>query len=317
MRVLVLTNMYPSEAKPTYGVFVRDQVDDLRELGVNVEVLAFEGHRGWNRYARAAIDLRSLLRSARFDLIHAHYGLSGALALAQRQVPVITTFHGSDTYISWHRIVSWFVARRVTPIFVSADRACSLSLPEAIVIPSAVDTVAFKPMPQAEARRAIGWDNNSPYVLFPGARSASVKRFDLFEQVVELAKEARPNLVAVCLEDFKREEIPLVMNAVDVTVLTSDGEGSPVAVRESLACTTPVVSVPVGDVPEVIKDLPGCFIASRDARELAQRVIDAIRIGKMPELRVRAEDYSREQIASRLFAVYEEVVSQRWHPGRD
>ena len=50
------------------------------------------------------------------------------------------------------------------------------------------------------------------------------------------------------------------MNAVDVTLLTSDWEGSPGAVRESLACQTPVVSVPVGDVPNVLSGLPGCAV---------------------------------------------------------
>ena len=45
MRVLVLTNMFPTAAKPAYGSFVRDQVDDVRALGVDVEVLAIAGHQ--------------------------------------------------------------------------------------------------------------------------------------------------------------------------------------------------------------------------------------------------------------------------------
>ena len=38
MRVVVLTNMFPSRM-PGYGVFVQDQVDDLRRLGIDVEVI--------------------------------------------------------------------------------------------------------------------------------------------------------------------------------------------------------------------------------------------------------------------------------------
>jgi teichuronic acid biosynthesis glycosyltransferase TuaC len=310
MRVLVLTNMYPHDERPTYGVFVQDQVRDLSALGVDVEVLAFEGHRGWNRYVRAGFDLRSRLRASRFDLIHAHYGLSGALALSQRGVPVITTFHGSDTYIRWHRAISWLVARRSTPIFVSQGRARSLALPEATVIPSGVDTATFRPIARRDARRTIGWEDGLVYVLFPGARAARIKRFDLFEEVLAAAEKALPNLKAVCLEDFHRQDIPVVMNAVDVTLMTSEHEGSPVAVRESLACSTPVVSVAVGDVPEVLDGLPGCFVTSRDPRELAKCVMEAIRAGKRPELRARAEIYSRERIARRLFSIYEEVVER-------
>jgi glycosyltransferase involved in cell wall biosynthesis len=308
MRVLVLTNMYPSDEKPAYGVFVRDQVEDLRKLGVEVKVLAFAGYNGWVSYARATLALRSELRSSPFDLIHAHYGLSGAVALAQFRVPLVTTFHGSDTYIWWHRVISWLVARRGTPIFVSKDRARALSLPTAVVIPSGVDTAVFRPIPQSEARRAIGWDEKQIYVLFPGAREAAVKRFDLFQQVVGLARQVLPNLEAVCLEDFERREIPLVMNAIDATLLTSDHEGSPVAVRESLACLTPVVSVPAGDVARVIVGLPGCFIASREPPDLTQRLVDAVRAGKCSALRARAEFYSRERMARRLLAVYQSVL---------
>jgi hypothetical protein len=47
MRVLVLTNMYPSEERPIYGIFVREQAEDLRKLGVDVKVLAFAGHSSW------------------------------------------------------------------------------------------------------------------------------------------------------------------------------------------------------------------------------------------------------------------------------
>ncbi len=43
MRVLCLTNMYPTADEPAAGSFVRDQVEDLRELGVDVDVLSFDG----------------------------------------------------------------------------------------------------------------------------------------------------------------------------------------------------------------------------------------------------------------------------------
>jgi Glycosyltransferase Family 4 len=126
MSVLVLTNMYPSEEKPIYGIFVREQVEDL--LGLAVKVLAFAGHSTWFNYARAALELRRELRSARFDLIHAHYGLSGAVALAQLRVPVVTTFHGSDAHIWWQRIISSSpraAAYRSRPRWEISGAACS------------------------------------------------------------------------------------------------------------------------------------------------------------------------------------------------
>src|SRR5919197_1177807 len=51
MRVLIVTNMWPSASAPALGSFVRDQVDALRELdGVEIEVFAFSP----GGYARAA-----------------------------------------------------------------------------------------------------------------------------------------------------------------------------------------------------------------------------------------------------------------------
>jgi glycosyltransferase involved in cell wall biosynthesis len=308
MRVLVLTNMYPSAAKPVYGRFVRDQVEDLRALGVDVKVLAIAGDRSRLNYARAVSELRTTLRTRPRDLVHAHYGLAGAVALTQNQVPVVTTFHGSDTYIWWHRAVSWVVARRGMAIFVSRDRARALGLPHGTVIPCGVDTTRFAPIPSAAARRSLGWDESSPVILFPGNRNVALKRFDLFDHATSLARQTLPALRTVCLGDFDRDTIPLVMNAVDATLMTSESEGSPIAVRESLACQTPVVSVPVGDVPEVLEGLPGCAIAAREPSDLAQKLVDAVGAGKHPALRERAELTARTRVASRLVTLYEDVL---------
>ena len=72
MRVLVVTNMYPSPERPALRGFVRDQVEALRELrGLEVEVFAFAGG-GARAYARAARALRARHRGGRFDVVHAH-----------------------------------------------------------------------------------------------------------------------------------------------------------------------------------------------------------------------------------------------------
>jgi teichuronic acid biosynthesis glycosyltransferase TuaC len=289
MNVLVLTNMYPTPEKPVYGGFVRDQVEDLRKLGLEVEVLAIAGDRSRLNYAKAVGGLRAALRRRRRDLVHAHYGFSGAVALSQRRVPVI-------------------VARGVTPIFVSRERARALGLPGASVIPCGVDTTRFVPIPQTVARSSLGWNDAAPHALFPGARQVALKRFDLFARATALAREALPNLQTACLGDFDRDRIPLVMNAVDATLMTSDSEGSPLAIRESLACQTPVVSVPVGDVPNVLDGLPGCAVVSREPSDLAERLVEAVRAPKDPSLRARAELTSRERVAHRVVALYEAVL---------
>src|SRR5690606_10994986 len=68
-------------------------------------------------------------------------------------------------------------------------------------------------------------------------------------------------------------EVKEIMNSSDCLLMTSITEGSPQVIKESLSCGLPIVSVPVGDVSEMIDNVPNCFISSyHDAKELAKLV---------------------------------------------
>jgi teichuronic acid biosynthesis glycosyltransferase TuaC len=312
VNVLCFTNIYPSESEPSAGSFVRDLVEDVRRLDVDVEVLAFSGRERRIAYARAGAAFRRAIAEHAFDLVHAHYGLTGVLATSQRRVPVIVTFHGSDTgnpRVRWQGWLSWFVARLGTPVFVSKDGAERLGCPNAAVIPAGVDLELFQPRPAAEARAALGWSENGHYVLLPGARANPDKGVHLFDATVAESRRRGLDVTPVSLEGFSRKQVAEVMNAVDVTLMTSNFEGSPVAVKESLACTTPVVSVPVGDLPELLTGLPGCEIVPRDPVALAGAIARAIATVPDPMLRRRAERLSRRRTAERTVALYESVLA--------
>jgi glycosyltransferase involved in cell wall biosynthesis len=312
MKVLMLTNMYPTPNEPWFGCFVKDQVEDIREHGLDVEVLHVDARRDWTAYLTGARRVRTLVASDHFDLIHAHYGLTGAMALAQHVVPTVTTFHGGDYTgeVQWHKLVSWGVARRSTPIVVSREGRRRLRRPNAQVIPAPVDTELFRPRDEAQARADLGWSQNARYALFPSNPRHTNKRADLFESALQEARRSQPSLEPVYLQGLSRNEVALVMNAVDVTVLTSNFEGSPVTVRESLACNTPVVSVPVGDVAETLEGLPGCAITPREPHLLAGGILAALEAGRSTELRERALCSSRARTADRVVAVYELTLAR-------
>jgi teichuronic acid biosynthesis glycosyltransferase TuaC len=311
VRTLVVTNMYPTAREPWFGSFVKDQVEALELQGADISVFAFDGRGTRLAYVRATGAVRRLVGSGRFDLVHAHYGLSGAVALAQRRVPVVTTFHGSDTgYVRWQVPVSWVVARLSTPVFVAEAGARRLGLPGSEVIPCGVDARSFVPCERGEARELLGWARDRRYVLFPGSPANAVKRFDLFAAAVAALRPAS-GLEAIALAGFSRADVPLVMNAADVLVMTSDREGSPVTVKEALACRTPVVSVRVGDVPEVIAGLPGCSVTRRDPRELARAIAAALEAERSEALRERALEFSQERVAQRLLGVYRDALQRR------
>jgi teichuronic acid biosynthesis glycosyltransferase TuaC len=308
IRVLVLTNMYPTQPEPHFGCFVKDQVDDLRRLGVDVSVLSFDGRFHKRRYLAAASRLRRALRRERYDIVHAHYGLSGALASLQLATPVVTTFHGTDAWVPWQRRVSWLVARRTQPIAVAPTIAASLGVRDAPVIPCAVDLDVFSPIDRAEARRALGWPTAGACVLFPAARNdrakVTNKRVDVFDMMIEHLRRTAPDVLAASLDGLSREEVALAMNAADVSVITSMSEGAPVVVKESLACRTPVVSVAVGDVSAVVAGLPGCAIVPRDPEALAKAVGRALQADRDLRLREPMHAYGRQPIAERVLGVY-------------
>ena len=80
-------------------------------------------------------------------------------------------------------------------------------------------------------------------------------------------------------------------------------------VKESLACGTPVVSVPAGDVEALLAGLPGCSVEPRDPEALARAVVRAASAGHDPGLRSRVEEFSIPQIAERTRRIYEETLS--------
>ncbi|MCW3020336.1 MAG: glycosyl transferase group 1, partial [Solirubrobacterales bacterium] len=73
--------MLPDAAHPERGRFVRDQVTALRGLD-GVEVELHELAPGARALARAARELRHRYARTRFDVVHAHFGLTAWPSLA-------------------------------------------------------------------------------------------------------------------------------------------------------------------------------------------------------------------------------------------
>jgi hypothetical protein len=96
MRVLIVTAMYPTPENPAWGSFVRTQVESLRQAGVDVEVLVFDGRPRKLAYLKGLWRLHRRLAQDSFDLVHAHYGYVGMVARTQWAVPLVVTYHGDD-----------------------------------------------------------------------------------------------------------------------------------------------------------------------------------------------------------------------------
>src|SRR5919204_503584 len=97
-RVLVVTNLWPHENDPAYGIFVKRQVDSLRSRGVRVDVLFVRGYVTPTAYAAGALTLAKLSRAGRpgYELVHVHGGETVLSAIAYRRAPIVASYLGDD-----------------------------------------------------------------------------------------------------------------------------------------------------------------------------------------------------------------------------
>src|SRR4051794_4066418 len=94
LSILAVTNMWPTVQDPSAGIFVYEQISDLRSSGFNVDVVHFDGRSSKTEYVRAIRRIRTAIEAGRYDVVHAHYGLTGLAAMLAHSKPLITTFHG-------------------------------------------------------------------------------------------------------------------------------------------------------------------------------------------------------------------------------
>jgi glycosyltransferase involved in cell wall biosynthesis len=310
VRVLVVTNFTPDASAPQRGRWVRDQVDEVRRRGIEVDL--FEFPRGRDEYLPATRRLRSLLRRERFDLVHAHYGLAGWVARRAGAKPLVVTFHGTDVrhHLVGHlsRRLAWrvdLVAGVSRALFEPEDGRPGLpAVPGSAVLPCGPDLRRFEPMPRAEARRRLGLDPHGSYLFFPANPARPEKRHDRAAAVA-----------AACTADLltggsiEPEEMPLWINAASAVLVTSDYEGFGMAAVEALACEVPVLSTDVGIAPYALGGIAGCLCAPFDVDAwgtLARRHLAA------PDPRVagaaRANTVSAAAMAERVIESYEAVL---------
>jgi teichuronic acid biosynthesis glycosyltransferase TuaC len=308
VRALVVTNMYPTPERPALGSFVRDQVEALRRRDdVEVELHAFRG--GLRAYPRAALELRRRYRGHRFDVVHAHFGLTAWPAVLSGLGPVVVTLHGNDLFHPRSRLITRGVLP-LTRLPSAVSRAFARNVPGAgtrrrvAVLPVGVDLTRFRPISRAEARARLGLDPDGPYLLFPHDPARPLKRYDR-------AKEVAGDVPLLTMGNVPPEEVPDWINAVNAVLVPSQDEGFGLAVIEAIACGVPAFGTPVGIHPVALADVDGALCAPfdaaawRDALEPHLRAADPRVDG-----RARAELFSADRMAARVVQAWRAVAAE-------
>lgn len=311
MRILTVTNMYPTAANPQFGIFVKEQVDSIRALGHEVDVVFANAKEGKFRHKGYLLGFPQMWRALakkRYDVVHAHYHYSGLIARAQWQAPLVLTHHGPELHDSFEgplcRATRWMpdeiivVAPWMVPI-LGASRVN--------VIPCGVNPDLFRPIPRDEARQALGLPLDRRYVLFAGNYLNPRKRLHLAEAAVNLLRRRHPDIELLKVAKEPHERIPLYMSAADVFAMTSTYEGSAQVVKEAMFCNLPIIATDAGDNWSVIDGVPGCFKVTPEPETIAASLEQAL----SPPQRTNGRDYvgrfSLQTVAREVVDIYEQA----------
>ena len=253
-------------------------------------------------------------------------GLAAALLGLVLRVPLTITLRGMLPLLVPFRLrrpqLRFALKRAVRVIAVSESLkrdAVALGVPaeKVRVIENGIDPQVFRPIDRVEARRALGLPKYGPLLVSVGTL-APRKGFHLVMEAMARLKRRWPTLrfaivggdgpegamgaelrqlaARMKMENRvifagprQREELAVWYSAANLFVLATAHEGCPNVVLEALACGTPVVATPVGNIPELI-DSPAVGL-------VVERTVEALVAGLDQALE---RDWDRDRVRARV-----------------
>ncbi|WP_255192412.1 glycosyltransferase family 4 protein [Natronobeatus ordinarius] len=300
-----------------YAPFYVNQTVELESRGINIDHVnprkQTEDHEEQQQISRSYVDYLPLfsrpIRKAfkEYDLVHANNGKTAPFALAQPHRPIVLTLWGSDLAGKYGSVTKR-CAQFCDEVIVRNEEMCRELGRDAHVIPAGIDMEQFKPHPQLDAPRSVGWDPSKKHVLFPYPPSRPVKNYPLAERVVERVDEELPE--KVCLQTVygvDHDDVSTYMNAADALLLTSHREGSPNSVKEAMACNLPVVATDVGDVQERLCEVEPSFVCTTED-ELVAALCEVLERNERSNGREHIRDLSIDQMGEQILDVYKHAL---------
>lgn len=311
MKVLIVcSGNAPNFDFQKHQAFIYDQVEAVKRADPSIEFdYSFITDKGLKGYLKSLKELKKKLKTERYHCIHAHVAASALMANLQRKVPVVATFHGSDINDIRLRFLSlWVELLSKKTIYVSKQllqKAFFYFNHKAQVIPCGVDFGFFFLRSKEVSKAQMGFSPEKKYILFSSSFDNTVKNYPLAAAALNLINN--PNLQLLELKGYRREEVAVLLTAVDAALMTSHTEGSPQFIKEAIACGCPVVSTDVGDVKSVIGNIEGCFITSRQPEDVASKIRQALNYVTPINGRERIQKFDNESIAKKLISLYQSI----------
>lgn len=257
-----------------------------------------------------------VVKTANLDVLHVHYAIPHASAalLAKsilseegRNIPVITTLHGTDITLvgreaTFEPVVSWSINQSdaVTAVSQSLknDTLEHFNIKREIdVVPNFIDFTRFNKQPKEHFKKAIS--PNGEKILVHTSNFRKVKRVEDVISVFCLVNQRIPSRLLMigdgpershiekmsrdmqCHNSItflgKQEAVEEILSVCDLFILPSETESFGLAALEAMACEVPVISSNAGGIPEVnVHGVTGYLSNVGDVADMAHNAVKVL-----------------------------------------
>lgn len=274
--------------------------EDLREAGFQVTLIGLFPS-GWDRI-RTIHEIGKVISHYKIDILHCHdigawfYGvIAGKISRVRRIVHTRHGFleHQSKTMILLSRLLSHF-----TDIIVAVSPEVKhnmlqrehLNKKKIEVIYNGINLDRFQiSITRKEAKRRLMIDDKT-FVLGTVTRFYPVKNVEMQLELVDRLKDKIPNLRLLIvapktnhggrrmesmiknrkLEKYItllgfRQDVPQILKAIDVFLITSFSEGTSMSILEAMASKCAIVASAVGGTPHIIEHMQSGLLFDVDS----------------------------------------------------
>lgn len=309
----------------TVAPFIKMQGDSLVRKGIEVVFFTVR-KKGLFGYLQEAIRLKRCLKGQSFDVIHAHYSLSGwCTVLAFPNQPIVLSLMGDDAngrYSSSNHITikSRFMLLLTILIqpFVNIIICKSEQMSKIVwmknkcrIVPNGVTLDEIPLLDKNSIRKELGTDTFKYNILFLGNPKDRNKNYQLLEDAILLIGSSDYKIIAPY--PIPHDQVASYLNTADVLVVPSFMEGSPNVVKEAMACNCPVVGTDVGDMKWLFGEEAGYFITDFTPTGCATKIVEAVRFSIKQgrthgRNRIMYLGLNAPEIADRIVSIYKEII---------
>ena len=304
--------------------FVKLLVKVISDEGIKTEHLLITKTANPFKIHSQVKSLREMTKIFNPQIVVANYGTyTGLLVAVFGRHPKVIIFRGTDlnpdySSVSTVHRIAMLTASHIASFLVDGMICVSRELYERLwhkskpvtIIPDPTNLDLFRTLDREDCRVKLGWNTDKPIAVFFSHGGRKEKRPDLAEIIRSRIQASDPHVELKIIFQASLSEMPVYLNAADCLLFLSETEGSPNLIREACACNLPIVTVPVGDVAEVLEHVHPSRIVARDIEALTAETVRISRLRVRSNGREHILKYGTKIVARKHIEFYESLIKE-------